>query len=67
MPTGKEVEVEVEVEAGAAAVAVLVWLASVAWCAWLDRAGRPGPAEVVLRRVTYADRGRSVATVGEAR
>ncbi|WP_051125107.1 DUF418 domain-containing protein [Serinicoccus profundi] len=53
--------------AGAAAVAILIWLASVGWCAWLDRAGRPGPAEVVLRRVTYADRGRSVAPVGEAR
>ena len=48
--------------AGAAAVAVLIWLASVGWCAWLDRAGRPGPAEVVLRRVTYGDRGRSAAT-----
>ncbi|WP_130011703.1 DUF418 domain-containing protein [Serinicoccus sediminis] len=53
--------------AGAAAIAILIWLASVGLCAWLDRAGRPGPAEVVLRRVTYGDRGRSFAVGGGAR
>ena len=44
--------------AGAAGLAVVIWLVSVLLCAWLERAGRPGPAEVVLRRITYGGAGR---------
>jgi uncharacterized membrane protein YeiB len=41
-------------------VAVLVWLAT-AWAA--DRLGeRPGPAEKVLRRLTYGERGAAGTT-----
>lgn len=39
--------------AAAAGIAVVIWLLSVGWCVLLERAGRPGPAEVLLRRVTY--------------
>lgn len=39
--------------AAAAGIGVLIWLASVAWSTWLERAGRRGPAETVLRAVTY--------------
>ncbi|MDO5504081.1 MAG: DUF418 domain-containing protein [Actinomycetia bacterium] len=39
----------------AAGIAILIWLASVAWCLALDKAGRRGPAEVLLRRVTYLE------------
>ncbi|QUX27139.1 DUF418 domain-containing protein [Nocardiopsis akebiae] len=34
-------------------VAVGTWLLTVAAAYWLDRAGRRGPAEVLLRRLTY--------------
>ncbi|WP_150254479.1 DUF418 domain-containing protein [Nocardiopsis deserti] len=34
-------------------VAVGTWLLTVAAAFWLDRAGRRGPAEVLLRRLTY--------------
>ncbi|MFJ9553134.1 DUF418 domain-containing protein [Nocardiopsis sp. NPDC101807] len=40
--------------AGAAAVAVATWLATVVLAEVLRRAGRRGPAEAVLRRLTYA-------------
>lgn len=39
--------------AAAAGIAVLIWLLSVVVCASLERVGRPGPAEVVLRGITY--------------
>lgn len=40
--------------AGAAAlIAIAVWLLSVAVCAWFDRQNYRGPAEVLLRRLTY--------------
>lgn len=39
--------------AAAAGIAVAIWLVSVVWCAMLERAGRRGPAEVLLRSVTY--------------
>jgi uncharacterized protein len=42
-----------------AAVAVGVYLASVALAVALERAGRRGPAEVLLRRLTYGTRGRA--------
>ncbi|MGC5290637.1 DUF418 domain-containing protein [Micromonospora sp. DT231] len=37
-------------------IAVTVWLATVLMARQLDRRGRPGPAEVVLRRLTYRAR-----------
>jgi uncharacterized membrane protein YeiB len=44
----------------AAAVAALVWIASLAGARLLDRNGRRGPAELLLRRLTYGPRGRIV-------
>jgi len=35
---------------------VTVWAGTVAICALLARAGRRGPAEVLLRRLTYGAR-----------
>lgn len=43
--------------AAAAGIAVVIWVLSVVWCTVLERAGRRGPAEVVLRTVTYGRRG----------
>ncbi|SDR91898.1 DUF418 domain-containing protein [Actinopolymorpha singaporensis] len=40
-------------------VAVAVWLGTVVAADRLDRRGRPGPAEYVLRRLTYGPRGQS--------
>jgi uncharacterized protein len=37
-------------------IAVVVWLATVLIARLLDRRGRPGPAEIVLRRLTYGPR-----------
>ncbi|MBO4236144.1 DUF418 domain-containing protein, partial [Pseudonocardia alni] len=37
----------------AAAVAVATWVITVVVAAGLDRAGRRGPAEALLRRLTY--------------
>ncbi|WP_433507475.1 DUF418 domain-containing protein [Pseudonocardia halophobica] len=42
--------------AGAALLAVATWVASVLAATLLDRAGRRGPAEVLLRRLTYGAR-----------
>lgn len=42
--------------AGAALLAVVTWVASVLAATLLDRAGRRGPAEVLLRRLTYGAR-----------
>ena len=39
-----------------AGIAVLIWVVSVLGCYALERAGRTGPAEVVLRRITYGRR-----------
>ena len=39
-----------------AVIAVAVWLTSVVLAAWLDRRGHPGPAEKLLRRLTYGPR-----------
>ncbi|MCP2203409.1 DUF418 domain-containing protein [Lentzea flava] len=36
-----------------AVIAAAVWLTTVVLAAWLDRLGRPGPAEKLLRRLTY--------------
>ncbi len=41
---------------GAAAVAVAVWLVTVVVAVLLDRAGRRGPAEALLRRLAYGRR-----------
>jgi uncharacterized membrane protein YeiB len=38
---------------GALAVALVVWLTAVALAAALDRAGRPGPADALMRRLVY--------------
>ena len=42
----------------AVSTGVLVWVASVVAASWLEYRGRPGPAEAVLRRLTYGRRGR---------
>jgi uncharacterized protein len=39
-----------------AVIAIGVWLVSVFVAAWLDRRNRPGPAEFLLRRLTYGAR-----------
>lgn len=39
--------------AAAAGVAAAVWLVTVLWSVLLERSGRRGPAEVLLRRVVY--------------
>lgn len=39
--------------ASAYAIAVGVWLATLGIATWLDRTGRRGPFEIVLRRLTY--------------
>ncbi|GMA30014.1 DUF418 domain-containing protein [Litorihabitans aurantiacus] len=39
--------------AGAAAIAVAVWLVILVGACALERAGRRGPAEVLLRRLSY--------------
>jgi uncharacterized membrane protein YeiB len=36
---------------GALAVALAVWLVALAVAAWMDRAGRPGPMDALLRRL----------------
>ncbi|MEU6419225.1 DUF418 domain-containing protein [Streptomyces spiralis] len=40
----------------AVVLAVAVWLVSIAGAVWLDRHGRTGPAEWLLRRLTYGRR-----------
>ncbi|MGP9694356.1 DUF418 domain-containing protein [Brachybacterium sp. AOP25-B2-12] len=39
--------------AQALGIAALVWLVSIPLAVWLDRSGRRGPAEALLRRLTY--------------
>lgn len=39
--------------AGAAGLAVLAYLVLTVFASWLERTGRRGPAEIVLRRLTY--------------
>lgn len=39
--------------AEALGIALAVWFVSVLWCVALERSGRRGPAEVLLRRLTY--------------
>ncbi|WP_328417638.1 DUF418 domain-containing protein [Micromonospora sp. NBC_00389] len=41
---------------GGLIIAVVVWLVTVLIARLLDKRGRPGPAEVVLRRLTYGPR-----------
>jgi uncharacterized membrane protein YeiB len=41
---------------GALVVAFAVWLVAVALAAWLDRIGRPGPADALMRRLVYRTR-----------
>ncbi|SFM88457.1 Uncharacterized membrane protein YeiB [Pseudonocardia ammonioxydans] len=36
--------------------AVAVWLVTVAFAVWLERRGKPGPAESLLRRLVYRER-----------
>lgn len=48
-------------DAAASGVAVLVWAATVALAVLMDRAGRRGPFEVLLRRLTYGPRPRRTA------
>jgi uncharacterized protein len=38
---------------GALAVALAVWLVALAVAAWMDRTGRPGPMDALLRRLVY--------------
>lgn len=40
---------------GALTVAVTVWLVAVLLAAWMDRTGRPGPVDALLRRLVYSD------------
>src|SRR5699024_10967451 len=47
--------------AQATGLAVLTWAATVAGAAALDRAGRRGPAEALLRRLAYAPSRRAPA------
>jgi uncharacterized protein len=39
--------------AGALTIALTVWLVAVAVAGWLDRTGRPGPADALMRRLVY--------------
>ena len=39
----------------AAGIALLVWLATLVGAYLLDRRSRPGPAETLLRRLTYGN------------
>ena len=48
-------------------VAVGSYLLGVALCVALERAGRPGPAEVLLRRLTYGPRSQTGAVAGAPR
>lgn len=50
--------------AGAAALGLATWAATVAGAAWWARSGRKGPAEALLRRMTYGPRAASRATIG---
>lgn len=43
---------------GALVMASLIWLLSLALAAWLDRAGRPGPLDALMRKGVYASRPR---------
>ncbi|MEU6720162.1 DUF418 domain-containing protein [Nonomuraea sp. NPDC046802] len=43
-------------DASASGIAVVTWLATVALAAWLAPRGRRGPAEALLRRLTYGHR-----------
>ncbi|WP_284303757.1 DUF418 domain-containing protein [Mobilicoccus caccae] len=43
--------------AGALGIAVLVWASCLPLAAWMDSRGSRGPAEAVLRRLTYGSRG----------
>lgn len=45
--------------AAAVGIALLVWLASLPLAAWLEAHGRRGPAEALLRRMTYGRRDRA--------
>ncbi len=50
--------------AGALAVALLAWLVGLGAAAWLERAGRPGPLDALMRRLVYGGgraRGRTAA------
>jgi uncharacterized membrane protein YeiB len=33
--------------------AIAVWLVTIGFAVWLERTGRKGPAEVLLRRLVY--------------
>ncbi|WP_193518591.1 DUF418 domain-containing protein [Nocardiopsis kunsanensis] len=44
---------------GALVTAVLVWGVSLALATWLDRTGRPGPLDALMRRCVYAGRTRA--------
>ncbi|WP_375541480.1 DUF418 domain-containing protein [Quadrisphaera sp. INWT6] len=48
-------------------VAVGTYLLGVALCVALERAGRAGPAEVLLRRLTYGPRPQTGAVAGAPR
>lgn len=50
--------------AGAAALGLATWAATVAGAAWWARTGRRGPAEALLRRMTYGPRATWRATIG---
>ncbi|MFP5073195.1 DUF418 domain-containing protein [Pseudonocardia nantongensis] len=39
-----------------AVYAIGVWLVTVAFAVWLERRGKPGPAETLLRRLSYRER-----------
>lgn len=50
--------------AGALVVALLAWLVGLGAAAWLERAGRPGPLDALMRRLVYGGgraRGRTAA------
>jgi uncharacterized protein len=41
---------------GALVVALAVWLVALAVAAWMDRTGRPGPVDALLRRLVGGSR-----------
>jgi len=44
---------------GALVTAALVWGVSLALATWLDRTGRPGPLDALMRKCVYAGRSRA--------
>ncbi|GAA1238011.1 DUF418 domain-containing protein [Pseudonocardia alaniniphila] len=52
---------------GALAVAAAVWLVALAVAAWMDRTGRPGPVDALLRRLVNGRRAHDQRAVDQPR